>query len=59
MKSYVGTAGLMLDFSLAAGLAPIESSFSSMVFSDATILLVAMAGDIRALVPENGYCSQL
>jgi hypothetical protein len=41
-RTYVGTAGAMLDFSLAAGLAPIESSFSKIVFSDATILLVAI-----------------
>jgi len=32
----------MLDFSLAAGLEPMWSSFSKMVFSDATILRVAM-----------------
>jgi hypothetical protein len=35
----------MLDFSLAAGLDPILSSFSSSVFSEAMILLVAMMKD--------------
>lgn len=32
----------MLDFSFAAGLEPMWSSFSRIVFSDATILRVAM-----------------
>jgi hypothetical protein len=41
-EAYVGTAGEMFDFSLAGGLAPIESSFPRTVFSDATILLVAI-----------------
>ena len=41
--SYVGTAGDMFDFSLAAGLEPMLSSFSRIVFSDATMRRVAMA----------------
>lgn len=40
--TYVGTAGEMLDFSPAAGLAPMLSSFSRMDFSVETILRVAM-----------------
>jgi hypothetical protein len=43
-SAYVGTAGAMLDFSFAAGLEPIESSFSRRVFSWETILRVAMMG---------------
>ena len=41
-KTHSGTAGVMFDFSPAGGLAPTESSLSRIVFSDATILLVAM-----------------
>lgn len=41
--AYVGTAGATLDRSFAGGLAPMESSFSRMDFSVATILLVAMS----------------
>lgn len=40
--SYAGTAGVMLDFSFAAGLEPILSSFSRRVFSWEMILRVAM-----------------
>lgn len=40
--SHVGTAGAMLDFSCAAGLEPMLSSFSRSVFSWGTILRVAM-----------------
>ena len=42
-EAHAGTAGEMLDFSLAGGLGPTVSSFSRIVFSDATILLVAMS----------------
>lgn len=38
----MGTAGAMLDFSFAAGLAPMLSSFSRRVFSWEMILRVAM-----------------
>lgn len=41
-KAYAGTAGAMLDFSLAAGLEPIRSSFSRRVFSWEMILRVAI-----------------
>lgn len=40
--AYMGTAGAMLDFVPAAGLAPTMSSFSRMVFSPEMILWVAM-----------------
>jgi hypothetical protein len=42
VKAYAGTAGVMLDFSLAAGLEPIRSSFSRRVFSWEIILRVAI-----------------
>jgi hypothetical protein len=45
----VGTAGAMFDFSCAAGLEPIVSSFSRRVFSWEMILRVAMVGDGEAL----------
>ena len=41
-EAYAGTAGVMLDFSLAAGLEPIRSSFSRRVFSWDMILRVAI-----------------
>jgi hypothetical protein len=41
-ESHVGTAGAMFDFSCAAGLEPIVSSFSRRVFSWEMILRVAM-----------------
>lgn len=37
----------MLDLSFAAGLEPMRSSFSSMVFSEATIRRVAMMALVR------------
>ena len=40
--TYVGTAGVMLDFSFAAGLEPILSSFSRRDFSSEMILRVAI-----------------
>lgn len=40
--AYAGTAGVMLDFSLADGLKPIRSSFSRRVFSWEMILRVAI-----------------
>lgn len=40
--THVGTAGVILDFSFAAGLEPIRSSFSRRVFSDEMILRVAI-----------------
>jgi len=40
--AYVGTAGEMFDFSPAAGLEPMLSSFSRIVFSWEMILRVAM-----------------
>jgi len=43
VSAYAGTAGEMLDFSPAAGLEPIRSSFSSSDFSE-MILRVAIAG---------------
>lgn len=39
---YIGTAGVMFDFSPADGLKSVLSSFSKMVFSDDTIRRVAM-----------------
>jgi hypothetical protein len=41
-ESHVGTAGAMFDFSCAAGLEPIVSSFSRRVFSWEMILRVSM-----------------
>ncbi len=43
----MGTAGDMLDFSPAAGLAPMLSSFSRSVFSVEMIRRVAMAVALR------------
>ena len=42
--AYVGTAGAMSDFTWAAGLEPMLSSFSRIVFSWEMILRVAMMG---------------
>jgi hypothetical protein len=49
-STYVGTAGEMLDFSLAAGLEPMLSSFSKMDFSVETILRVAMSLILASLI---------
>jgi hypothetical protein len=43
-EAYVGTAGEMLDFSPAAGLEPMRSSFSRRDFSWEMILRVAIVG---------------
>lgn len=43
--SYAGTAGAMLDFSVALGLRSSRSSFSSRVFSPGTILLEVIVFD--------------
>jgi hypothetical protein len=51
MKStYVGTAGAILDRSLAGGLDPMWSSFSRIVFSDGTILRLAMMDRLGEVV---------
>ncbi len=42
--AYVGTAGAISDFTWAAGLEPMLSSFSRMVFSWEMILRVAIMG---------------
>lgn len=49
--THSGTAGLMSDFWLAAGLAPTWSSWSRMVFSVEMILRVAIIGK---KVPQDG-----
>lgn len=54
LQAYVGTAGATLDRSLAAGLEPIESSFSRIVFSVETILRVAIAmSSLRLLISKK------
>lgn len=67
---YVGTAGLMSDFWLAAGLEPVGSSWSRMVFSVEMILreaiLIYVSGEIGFVGTEKadvrlgkvvGHCS--
>lgn len=53
-ESYSGTAGAMFDFSPAGGLAPTESSFSRIVFSDAAIRLAAMSENDWPFTPLKG-----
>lgn len=48
--TYLGTAGAMLDFSPAGGLAPTVSSFSRIVFSPAARRRVAMVVDGRVVM---------
>ena len=50
----MGTAGAMFDFSCAAGLEPIVSSFSRRVFSWEMILRVAMVVVAVSLWGEGG-----
>lgn len=46
ISTHFGTAGAMLDFSLAGGLAPTVSSFSRIVFSPAARRRAAMAMNV-------------
>lgn len=53
MGTHFGTAGAMLDFSLAGGLAPTVSSFSRIVFSPAARRRAAIATDLWVVVGDE------